>query len=253
MVELISQNMRILRDEYGFDTIATRQACLELTGALAGSRVLDVGTGSGWMALVAARNGNTVWSLDLNLEALKRAKDRVANMPLSLQERIGFLIANGAHLPFRDGMFDSVLSFDVLHHFSTRFCPRAIPEMLRVCTPVGAVILSDLNAQGMRVVDEVIARTGEVHQHTICDTVRISTLLESAAVSFRRVEMKFVTVFVVERPPERVRTAFEVRIRGDRMRPLRSTQRGSAGAPPLASVAEDAAAPWGGALIPTYE
>jgi len=204
MVELISQNMRILRDEYGFDTIATRQACLELTGALAGSRVLDVGTGSGWMALVAARNGNTVWSLDLNLEALKRAKDRVANMPLSVQGRIGFLIANGAHLPFRDGMFDSVLSFDVLHHFSTRFCPRAILDMLRVCTPVGAVILSDLNAQGMRVVDEVIARTGEIHEHTICDTVRISKLLQSTGVPFRRVEMKFVTALVIGQPLERV-------------------------------------------------
>lgn len=204
MVELISQNMRILRDEYGFDTIATRQACLELTGALAGSRVLDVGTGSGWMALVAAQKGNTVWSLDLNLEALKRAKDRVANLPLSLQERIRFLVANGANLPFRDRMFDSVISFDVLHHFSTRFCPRAIREMLRVCAPEGAVILSDLNPQGMRVVDEVIARTGEVHEHTICDTVRISTLLESTGVPFRRVEMKFVTALVIGQPLERV-------------------------------------------------
>jgi ubiquinone/menaquinone biosynthesis C-methylase UbiE len=202
MVDLISQNMRILRDEYSFDTVAARKACLSLSDQVPGNLMLDVGTGSGWMALVAAQAGKKVWSMDVDAGAVRRAHSRVAQMPLSVQDRIQFLIADGSRLPFPDRLFPAVLSFDVLHHFSEGSCTRVIQEMLRVCARGGAVILSDLNDKGMQAVEEVIARTGEFHDHNHCNLRTLAPLLDSIGVRFRRMPMDFVTAFVIERPLE---------------------------------------------------
>jgi len=101
-----------------------------------GNEVLDVGCGTGVLALTAARLGAKVTGLDLTPELVARAKENGALMKL---EAI-FQQGDVEELPFADATFDFVVS-----QFGHMFAPRpevAISEMLRVLKPGGTVAFS---------------------------------------------------------------------------------------------------------------
>jgi SAM-dependent methyltransferase len=98
-----------------------------------GQRVLDVGCGTGVVALAAARMGARVSGLDLTPELLARAKENasIGNVEIDWHE------GDAEALPFGDGEFDVVVS-----QFGHMFAPRpevATREMLRVLKPGGTV------------------------------------------------------------------------------------------------------------------
>jgi SAM-dependent methyltransferase len=98
-----------------------------------GQRVLDVGCGTGVVAITAAREGAEVTGLDLTPALLERAREnsRVAEVKVEWRE------GDAESLPFEDGAFDVVMS-----QFGHIFAPRpevAIAEMLRVLKPGGTI------------------------------------------------------------------------------------------------------------------
>lgn len=50
---------------------------------------------------------------------------------------------SSADLPFRDGVFDGVWTFGLLHHLPDDTARRTVRDMLRVCRAGGAVVLFD--------------------------------------------------------------------------------------------------------------
>lgn len=99
----------------------------------AGQEVLDVGCGTGVVAITAARSGARVRGVDLTPELLERAR---ANARLAVVE-IELTEGDAEALPFDDAAFDVVLS-----QFGHMFAPRplvAIAEMLRVLKPGGTI------------------------------------------------------------------------------------------------------------------
>ncbi len=99
----------------------------------AGERVLDVGCGTGVVAVTAARAGAHVTGLDLTPVLLERARENVSIAEVEAE----FIEGDAEHLPFADGSFDVVLS--QLGHM---FAPRpdvALAEMLRVLKPGGRI------------------------------------------------------------------------------------------------------------------
>jgi SAM-dependent methyltransferase len=96
-------------------------------------RVLDVGCGTGVVALAAARTGAQVTGLDLTPELLLRARENAALAGASIEWNEG----DAEALPFGDATFDVVLS-----QFGHMFAPRpevATAEMLRVLKPGGRI------------------------------------------------------------------------------------------------------------------
>lgn len=67
-------NMKLLREYYGFDTVGSRELCLELASLPDSCRVLDVGTSTGWMAITLAAHGRHVTGVDVDSEAWANAK-----------------------------------------------------------------------------------------------------------------------------------------------------------------------------------
>jgi cyclopropane fatty-acyl-phospholipid synthase-like methyltransferase len=76
-------------------------------------RVLDIGAGSGWPGLyLAGLTGCDTTLVDVPMEGLRRASARAAAEGIAGKCRTA--VADGAHLPFADGLFDAVYHCDVL-------------------------------------------------------------------------------------------------------------------------------------------
>jgi SAM-dependent methyltransferase len=109
---------------------------VRFAGVQAGQRVLDVGCGTGVVAVTAARLGATVTGLDLTPTLLEKARQNAEIAGLSIEFHEGDIEA----LPFKDATFDMVLS-----QFGHIFAPRpsvAVGEMLRVLRPGGRIAFS---------------------------------------------------------------------------------------------------------------
>jgi ubiquinone/menaquinone biosynthesis C-methylase UbiE len=112
---------------------------LDLAGLRGGERVLDVATGTGVVARLAARRvapGGAVTGVDLNEGMLEVARRLPLPPGLTVDWRQGSALA----LPFSDGAFDVVLCQQGLQFFPDRL--KALREMRRVLTSVGRVALS---------------------------------------------------------------------------------------------------------------
>ncbi|MFN8149648.1 MAG: methyltransferase domain-containing protein [Solirubrobacterales bacterium] len=98
-----------------------------------GDGVLDVATGTGNAALVAAALGAEVTGLDLTPKLIEVARRRAQEAEL----RVEFLEGDAENLPFDDDSFDRVVSV-----FGVMFAPdqqRAADELARVCRPGGRI------------------------------------------------------------------------------------------------------------------
>jgi SAM-dependent methyltransferase len=103
----------------------------------AGSKVLDVATGSGNAALAAARLDTRVTGIDYVPELLELGRGRAAAEGLD----IDFAVGDAEELAFEDGSFDAVIS-SVGVMFATDQ-DRAAAELLRVCRPGGSIALAN--------------------------------------------------------------------------------------------------------------
>lgn len=76
--------------------------------------VLDIGCWDAFFALQIAKGGFETVGLEISKDELIKAKKRFAQVP---EKTIFFeVLADGAHLPFREGVFSSISCLDVLEH-----------------------------------------------------------------------------------------------------------------------------------------
>lgn len=106
-----------------------------------GSRILEIGCGRGAGAgiIIETFRPALFHALDLDVEMVRRTKRRV------LSERgrmIGLSVANVIRLPFRDGTWDAVFGFGVLHH--VLHWRDAVGEIARVLKGKGVYFLEEL-------------------------------------------------------------------------------------------------------------
>lgn len=106
-----------------------------------GLRVLEVGCGTGSLAISVARRhpGTEVAGLDPDQRALVRARRKAARAGVAVRLDRGF----AEELPHPDGAFDRVLSSLMLHHVDAAAKPRVLAEVRRVLAPGGLLVLAD--------------------------------------------------------------------------------------------------------------
>lgn len=102
-------------------------------------KVLDIGTGPGFMASIAAGMGHEVTGIDFSKAMLKRAGENAGALGLS----IDFVLADAGNLPFEENAFDVIISRNVLWNILEP--EKALLQWKRVLKTSGRLIYFDGN------------------------------------------------------------------------------------------------------------
>jgi ubiquinone/menaquinone biosynthesis C-methylase UbiE len=120
----------------GFYSEDVRDAVLAAARILPEHTVLDVGAGTGFLTIGAAKRAGRVIALDFSDSMLEEARNKLDG------KNVEFKIGSAEDIPLPDSSVNTVIGNMVLHH-----CPRpavAVNEMARVLSPGGMLVLSDL-------------------------------------------------------------------------------------------------------------
>ena len=113
---------------------------LRLTAPKPDDMILDLGTGSGYVAFALAEQYPrcTVIGLDIVADTLNRSNAAAQNQRLT---NLRFVSFDGTAYPFGDSMFDKVVTRYALHHFTNPIL--SLREVHRILKPTGRVVISD--------------------------------------------------------------------------------------------------------------
>ena len=130
----------------------------------AGSRILDVGCGSGWLSEYFARLGYDVTGIDISPDLIEMARARVDSVAYGADHetplRCRFLVHDAEGSPLAEE-FDAVVCYDSLHHFEDE---RAVVRNLSAMTRYGGALFileGDRPEEGSETEEELL----EVMRH----------------------------------------------------------------------------------------
>jgi ubiquinone/menaquinone biosynthesis C-methylase UbiE len=142
-----------------------RRAILDAAKVARGNRVLDIGCGTGTLALAAKERVGPeaqVNGIDPSDEMVARARAKAARKGLA----VTFDIASAQKLPFSDGSFDVVLSSLMLHHLPDPVRKDAVSEVCRVLKPKGRFLVVELIQKPGLFSSLMPARLTHSHNHS---------------------------------------------------------------------------------------
>jgi ubiquinone/menaquinone biosynthesis C-methylase UbiE len=121
---------------------ALRRRTIALADVRVGEQVLDVGCGTGTLALAVARRvgrAGRVAGIDPSAEQIARARAKAARRELPVEFQVGAI----EQLPFPAQMFDVALSTLMMHHLPAGLKRQGLAEIARVLKPGGRLVIAD--------------------------------------------------------------------------------------------------------------
>jgi ubiquinone/menaquinone biosynthesis C-methylase UbiE len=165
----------LLRLVWGSREQRYRDRVLQLAGLACGEAVLDVGCGTGTLAIGARRilgSSGRVAGVDASPEMIVRAKAKALNAGAAIDFKQG----TAQELPFTDTTFDVVLSTTVIHCLPETQRAACFEEMARVLKPGGRLLLVDFGGSP----ESKHSLFGHLHAHRRFDLASQSTRVAGA-------------------------------------------------------------------------
>ena len=163
---------------------AYREKALDLVGLKPGEAVLDIGCGTGTLAIAAKQRvgpAGRVYGVDASPEMLARAHRKTNQAGTDVVFKNGIVEA----LPFPEGQFDAVLSTVMLHHLGRKARQQCAHEVRRVLKPGGRMLAVDFTrpADGKKGLLDHFHHHGYVNLHDLVALLREAGLniVESGA------------------------------------------------------------------------
>jgi ubiquinone/menaquinone biosynthesis C-methylase UbiE len=153
---------------------AFREKIVTLARVARGDSILDVGCGTGTLAILAKKRAGAagaVHGIDASPEMIARARSKARSAGVD----VAFENAVVEALPFADRTFDLVLSTLMLHHLPRAGREQCAREMRRVTKPGGRVVVVDFGARPRERV-----MLGRFHNHGSVDLREIERVLADA-------------------------------------------------------------------------
>lgn len=129
------------------DVVAQRRTVLDALELRPGERVLDIGSGPGFLARdmgKAVGPSGCVWGIDISGSMLALSHARCANQP-----NVEFRLGDARRLPFPDGDFDVAVSTQVYEYLDESSVPNALAELYRVLRPRGRALILDTDGDSI--------------------------------------------------------------------------------------------------------
>lgn len=111
---------------------------LERLGPVRGKHILEVGCGTGALAVYLAQQGARVTAIDLSTENVSLARRRAAVNGLT--DRIDVRNVPAEELADPDASYDAIIGNQVLHHFEL---DEAMPNLRRLMRPEGIALFCE--------------------------------------------------------------------------------------------------------------
>jgi cyclopropane fatty-acyl-phospholipid synthase-like methyltransferase len=105
--------------------------------------VLDVGCGSGDLAIHIAESGVEALGIDFVEDAIARAKTKKASLPADVASRVDFRVSDALHPSRLRRMFGAVVDSGFYHLFELNQCEEFVAELATVLCPGGRCYLHE--------------------------------------------------------------------------------------------------------------
>lgn len=153
----------------------------EVCTKISSGRILDVGTGPGYLPLKIARKSQSVEIIGLDISPAMVKIARQNAVKIGVLERVKFQTGDAANLPFENQYFDLVLSTLSLHHWSSP--ADCLKEIHRVLKETGEAWIYDIRRDTTRKAEnELKNRYGRILSFFFLNVVRAHSSVTQKAV-----------------------------------------------------------------------
>jgi demethylmenaquinone methyltransferase/2-methoxy-6-polyprenyl-1,4-benzoquinol methylase/phosphoethanolamine N-methyltransferase len=156
---------------------AIRRQTLELAQLASGEKVLDIGCGTGTLAIAARAEVGAegeVHGIDASPEMIDVAVRKVGKEGADVRFQVGLIEG----IPFPDDHFDIVLSSLMLHHLPEDLQRSGLAEIRRVLKPGGRFLVVEFAGQSHSVLGHLMTVLG--HKTDQSNLQELTKLLEGA-------------------------------------------------------------------------